>query len=57
VAKYLLSGEKATEVTALLCAYSVVISFYDYMLHNLILLSQLPEAKNLLSGEKATDIT
>jgi hypothetical protein len=54
-AKYLPSGENATEVTSLLWPCSVVTSFYESTLQSLIVLSLLPEAKYLPSGENATE--
>ncbi len=56
-AKYLPSGENATELTGLLWPCSVVTSFYDSTLQSLTVLSWLPEAKYLPSGENATELT
>jgi hypothetical protein len=56
-AKYLPSGENATELTDLLWPFSVVTSFFDYMFQSLTVLSSLLEAKYLLSGENATQVT
>jgi hypothetical protein len=53
-AKYLPSGENATERTDELWPCSVVISFFDYMFQSLTVLSSLPEAKYLPSGENVT---
>jgi hypothetical protein len=54
-AKYLPSGENATERTDSSCPRSVVTSFFDYMFQSLTVLSLLPEAKYLPSGENATE--
>jgi hypothetical protein len=54
-AKYLPSGENATEVTGSLWPRSVVTSFFDYMFQSLTVLSKLPETKYLPSGENATE--
>jgi hypothetical protein len=53
-AKYLPSGENATELTYELWPCSVVTSFFDYMFQSLTVLSLLPEAKYLPSAENAT---
>ncbi len=55
-AKYLPSGENATELTSYLWPRSVVNYLYDSMLQSLTVLSSLPEAKYLLSGENATEL-
>jgi hypothetical protein len=55
-AKYLPSGDSATEKTPKLCPYKVVTSFRYSMIQSLILLSWLPEAKYLPSGENATEV-
>jgi hypothetical protein len=54
-AKYLPSGENATDLTVSLWPCSVVTSFCDFKLQNLTVLSALPEAKYLPSGENAMD--
>jgi hypothetical protein len=56
-AKYLPSGENATELTEYLWSFNVVTSFFDSTLHSLIALSSLPEAKYLPSGENEIDLT
>jgi hypothetical protein len=54
-AKYLPSGENATEQTCELWPRNVATSFFDYMFQSLTVLSKLPEAKYLPSGENATE--
>jgi hypothetical protein len=54
-AKYLPSGENATEQTYELWPCSVVTSFCNSTLQSLTVLSSLPEAKCLPSGENATE--
>ena len=54
-AKYLPSGENATEKTHELWPCSIVTSCCDSKLQSLTVLSQLPEAKYLPSGENATE--
>jgi hypothetical protein len=56
-AKYLPSGENATERTDELWPCRVVTSFCDFTLQSLTVLSKLPEAKYLPSGENATEKT
>ncbi len=56
-AKYLPSGENATELTDELWPCSVVNSFCDSTLQSLTVLSSLPEAKYLPSGENAMERT
>ncbi len=56
-AKYLLSGENATELTSELWPCSVLTLFCDSTLQSLTVLSELPEAKYLPSGENATERT
>jgi hypothetical protein len=56
-AKYLPSGENATDHTDELWSCSVVTSFCDSKLQSLTVLSALPEAKYLPSGENATELT
>ncbi len=56
-AKYLPSGENATETTDLLWPCSVVSCFFNYTLQNLTVLSLLVEAKYFPSGENAMDQT
>jgi hypothetical protein len=55
-AKYLPSGENATELTYQLWPRSLVTSFCDSTLQSLTVLSSLPEAKYLPSGENATEM-
>ncbi len=56
-AKYLPSGENATEGTEYLWPFSVATSFCDSTLQSLTVLSPLPEAKYFPSGENATEPT
>jgi hypothetical protein len=56
-AKYLPSGENATELTSKLWPCSVVIYFFDSTLHSLTVLAWLLEAKYLPSGENTKDQT
>jgi hypothetical protein len=50
------SGENFIDFIYLLDPSSIVTSFCDAMLHSLIVLSLLPEAKQLPSGENVTDL-
>jgi hypothetical protein len=54
-AKYLPSGENATDSTDLLWPFSVVTFFCYSTFQSLTVLSLLPEAKFLPSGENATE--
>jgi hypothetical protein len=54
-AKYLPSGENATDQMDELWPCGVVTSFCDSTLQSLTVLSALPEAKYLPSGENETD--
>jgi hypothetical protein len=54
-AKYLPSGENATELTYELWPCNVFTSFFDSKLQSFTVLSELPEAKYLPSGENATE--
>jgi hypothetical protein len=56
-AKYLPSGENATDLTSDLWPRSVVTSLCDSTLQSLTVLSALLEAKYLPSGENATEKT
>ncbi len=58
-AKYLPSdeNENETDLTILLCPFSVANSLFYSMLQIFIVLSSLPEAIYLPSGENAIDLT
>ncbi len=56
-AKYLPSGENATERMGKLWPCRVITSLCDSMLQSLTVLSPLPEAKYLPSGENAMERT